>query len=98
MVFTNESTTLGGPANVQLFINGRGVGEVHLERQTRARFSTECMDVGMDNRAPVSPKYRDLMPFKFTGRIEHVTFEFDLVNANRELTPAERLEQHVRMD
>ncbi|MCY1047102.1 arylsulfatase [Corallococcus sp. bb12-1] len=98
VVFTNESTTLGGPANVQLFINGRGVGEVHLERQTRARFSTECMDVGMDNRAPVSPKYRDLMPFKFTGRIEHVTFEFDLVNANRELTPAERLEQHVRLD
>ncbi|RYZ42838.1 MAG: arylsulfatase [Myxococcaceae bacterium] len=98
MVFTNESTTLGGPANVQLFINGRGVGEVHLERQTRARFSVECMDVGMDNRAPVSPKYRDRMPFKFTGRIEHVTFEFDLVNANRELTPAERLEQHVRLD
>ncbi|RKG71580.1 arylsulfatase, partial [Corallococcus terminator] len=24
VVFTNESTTLGGPANVQLFINGRG--------------------------------------------------------------------------
>ncbi|CAM3269845.1 arylsulfatase [Corallococcus sp. ZKHCc1 1396] len=98
VVFTNESTTLGGPANVQLFINGRGVGEVHLGRQTRARFSTECMDVGMDNRAPVSPKYRDRMPFKFTGRIEHVTFEFDLENANRELTPAERLEQHVRLD
>lgn len=98
LVFTNESTTLGGPASARLFINGRDVGGLRLERQTRARFSTECMDVGMDHRAPVSPKYRDRLPFRFTGRIEYVTFDFDLENANRELTPAERLEQHVRLD
>lgn len=97
-VFLNETEELGGPATVRLFINGENVGQVRIPRQCRGRFSTEGLDVGMDNRAPVSKAYRHLMPFAFTGRIEHVTFDFDLEVANRELTPRERLEQHVKLD
>ncbi|NTX14718.1 arylsulfatase [Myxococcus sp. CA051A] len=98
LAFTNESDTLGGPASARIFINGKDVGHVAIPRQCRGRFSTECMDVGMDSRSPVSRGYLDRGTFPFTGRIEYATFDFDLEVANRELTAEERLEQHVRLD
>lgn len=94
--FECESDQPGGPANVRLFVNGEPQAEAHIDAQTRARFSIESLDVGVDKCSPVSIAYRDRNGFPFTGKIGHVTFDFDGVGSA--ITPEERATLHVSMD
>ncbi|MGA9523531.1 MAG: arylsulfatase [Myxococcaceae bacterium] len=94
--FTNESAVPGGPATVKLFIGGRDVGSGRIEKQVRGRFGTEGLDVGVDTLSPVAKNYPRSDGFAFTGRIEHVTFEFE--GPGRELGFEERAELHAGME
>jgi arylsulfatase len=60
----------------RLFMNGRPVGENHLEKTVPQRFTSYAgLDIGKDNGEPVSPSYRGKSPFPFTGKIGRVIFE-----------------------
>jgi arylsulfatase len=73
--------------NCKLVVNGKTVAEGRLEHTVPARFSGyACMDIGKDNRAPVSPTYES--PFAFTGTINKVTFDVEPTPK----TPAEKNE------
>lgn len=93
--FVNESKTLGGPASVTLFINGEQVGAGRVEKQVRGRFSLESLDVGVDACSSVNKAYSAKRPFWFTGRINKVRFDF---GDGTDLSPKEKLEQHIKMD
>ena len=95
MEFVNEGAIPGGPATVRLGIDGKPAGEGRIERQVRGRFSVETLDVGMDTLSPVSKAYADQRPFPFTGTLERVHFRF---GDGVDLSHAERLEQHIKMD
>ena len=93
--FINESKILGGPATVILSINDEQVGKGKVEKQIRGRFGVESLDVGVDACSPVSKAYSDKRPFWFTGTIEKVCFDFE---DGTDLSPEEKLEQHIKMD
>jgi arylsulfatase len=93
--FENETAIPGGPATVALYINGKAAGTVKIEKQVRGRFGVESLDVGVDAASPVSRAYADKQPFWFTGEIEQVRFDF---GDGTELSPREKLEQHIKMD
>ena len=93
--FENETDVPGGPATVTLYINGKETGIVKIEKQVRGRFGLESLDVGVDAATPVSRAYADKQPFWFTGEIEQVRFDF---GDGTELSPREKLEQHIKMD
>jgi len=60
----------------KLLVNGKTVAEGRLEHTVPGRFSGYAgMDIGRDNRAPVSPTYKS--PFAFTGTIKTVTFDLE---------------------
>jgi arylsulfatase A-like enzyme len=60
----------------KLLVNGATVAEGRLEHTVPGRFSGYAgMDIGRDNRAPVSPTYKS--PFAFTGTINTVTFDLE---------------------
>jgi arylsulfatase len=68
----------GSGGRTALFINGKEVAAGRLEHTVPLRFSAyEGMDIGKDNGAPVSPSYRNNMPFAFTGKIEKVVFNLE---------------------
>jgi arylsulfatase len=90
----DDADTRGGPATVRLFCNDTLVGAGRIERQVRGRFG-ECLDVGQDSLSPVWGGYRSRLPFRFTGRIEHI--ELHLGEA-AELTTGELIEEQVRND
>lgn len=94
--FVNESKIPGGPASVTMFINGKKVGEGKIEKQVRARFSIESLDVGMDLLSPVVKAYKDQIPFVFTGTIDFVKFDFD--GDGVDISPEEKRELKKRMD
>jgi arylsulfatase A-like enzyme len=93
--FVNETDVPGGPATVRLSFDGEVVGEGKIEKQVRSRFGVESLDVGMDTLSPVAKSYGDRRPFAFTGKIEKVQFDF---GDGIEMTPAEKLEQKIKMD
>jgi len=65
---------LGKAAAVTWSVNGRKVAEGTLPRTIPAMISLgEGMDIGEDVGSPVDFTYQP--PFKFTGKIEKVTFE-----------------------
>ena len=64
---------LGKGATVTLTANGKQVAQGQLARTIPATISIgEGMDIGEDAGSPVDFTYK--LPFKFTGRIEKVTF------------------------
>jgi arylsulfatase len=85
--------TPGGPAVVRLFYDGRLVGQGRIEKQVPGRFGFESLDVGEDTMSPVCPRYRERLPFRFTGRIERVEIHLDEA---AEWTTAELVERHVQ--
>jgi len=93
--FINDTKIPGGSATVRLFINGKAAGQGKIPKQVRGRFSLETLDVGMDTLSPVSKSYADKRPFAFTGTIEKVRFDF---GDGTDQSPAEKLEQHIKMD
>ena len=65
---------LGKAATVTMSVNGTNVGQEHLERTIPIQFSLgEGMDIGEDVGSAVDFTYK--LPFKFTGKIEKVTYE-----------------------
>src|SRR5262249_47181329 len=70
-----HSGTVGGPAKVTLFVNGKRAGGGDIKRQVPQRFGVECLDIGQDSLSPVSASYEDKLPFKFTGKINKVTID-----------------------
>ena len=75
MDFVNEGETPGGPASVNLFVNGTKVGSGKLPKQVAYRFGVESLDVGMDTLSPVSRTYAKKLPFAFNGEIESVKID-----------------------
>ncbi len=60
----------------RLFIDGKAVGENHLQSTVPLRFSSYSgMDIGKDNGDVVSPTYKSKAPFAFTGKIGKVIFD-----------------------
>jgi hypothetical protein len=65
---------LGKPATVTLSVNGAKVATSELKRTVPIQFSLgEGMDIGEDVGSAVDLSYK--LPFKFTGKIEKVTYE-----------------------
>jgi hypothetical protein len=94
--FTPDSPKPGCPARVRLFVDGQAVADGRIDEQVPQRCGTETMDVGMDCVSPVCADYEKRGLFPFTGRIVHVTFDFD--GAAPQPTGHERLELSVKMD
>jgi arylsulfatase A-like enzyme len=90
----DDPTSRGGPATVRLFCNDRLVGEGRVGNQVRGRFG-ECLDIGEDSLSPVYAEYRDRLPFRFTGRIAGVLFEF---GEAAQLTAGDLLEEQLGAD
>jgi arylsulfatase len=96
LAFDNEGKAPGGPATARLFINGQECGQGRVDKQVRGRFSLESLDIGMDALSPVSKSYPEGKPhFPFTGTIDKVRFDF---GDGVDQSPAEKLEQHIKMD
>ena len=96
LAFDNQGKALGGPATVRLFINGEACGQGRIDKQVRGRFSLESLDIGMDALSPVSKSYPEGKPhFPFTGTIAKVRFDF---GDGVDQSPAEKLDQHIKMD
>ncbi|MCA9211378.1 MAG: arylsulfatase, partial [Planctomycetales bacterium] len=70
--FQNQTNKPGGPAAVNLLINEKVVGSLHVVHQTPNRFGIEVMDVGVDSLSPVSKTYPRGEGFAFTGVIKRV--------------------------
>ena len=69
------------------------VGRGRIAMQVPGRFGWESLDIGEDTMSPVYPGYRERLPFRFTGRIEHV--EFHLREA-ADLTSEELIQRHLQ--
>lgn len=75
--FIADAPKLGAGGRTRLIVNGKTVAEGRLEHTVPARFSAYAgMDVGRDNRKPVSHTYES--PFAFTGTIKSVTFDLEI--------------------
>jgi arylsulfatase len=74
--FIADTPKIGTGGLTRLFVNGKNVAQGRLDQTVPARFSAyACMDIGADNRKPVSHTYKS--PFAFTGTINSVTFDLE---------------------
>jgi arylsulfatase len=71
--YDGGSSELGKGGTGTLFINGKKVGEAHIEKTVPGRFGIDTFGVGMDTGSPVSNTYKP--PFAFTGTIHEVRVE-----------------------
>jgi hypothetical protein len=72
--FAYDGGGLGKGGTGTLFINGKKVGQGHIEITQAMAFSAdEGADVGADEGTPVTEDYA--VPFKFTGKIAKVTID-----------------------
>ncbi|WP_406855164.1 arylsulfatase [Alsobacter sp. KACC 23698] len=77
--FRPESAGLGKGGTGILSVDGREVARNSLDHSTPITFpEDETFDVGQDTRTPLAlVEYRYDSPFKFTGKINKLTFELD---------------------
>ena len=88
--FTADAPKPGTGGTTRLLVNGKVVAEGRLEHTVPLRFSAYAgMDIGKDNRRPVSRTYKS--PFPFTGTINTVTFDLEPTPKSA----AERTEQET---
>ena len=74
--FAADAHRPGTGGTTKLLVNGKTVAEGRLEHTVPMRFSGyACMDIGKDNRRPVSRTYES--PFSFSGTIKTVTFDLE---------------------
>ena len=67
---------MGKSATATLFVDGKQVAQVTVERTIPIRFSLdETMDIDEDTGTPVLEEYEAKMPFKFTGELKKVVIE-----------------------
>lgn len=94
--FRSLESVPGGPAEVDLTIDGTKVGHLDIPRQVRARFGVESMSVGINTGSPVVDSYRDKRGNPFTGQIKRVDIDFSSDAAD--VSPEEKVKQHLGMD
>ena len=75
--FKSDGPGLGKGGTGVLSVDGKEVDRNHLEHGTPITFpEDETFDVGMDTRTGVAMlEYRYDVPFKFTGKINKLTFK-----------------------
>jgi arylsulfatase len=85
--FKSDGPGLGKGGTGVLYVDGREVAKNSLEHTTPITFpEDETFDIGQDTRTPLALlEYRYEVPFKFTGKIEKLTFRLEPTLA---LTPA----------
>ena len=85
--FKSDGPGLGKGGMGILYVDGREVAKNSLEHTTPITFpEDETFDIGQDTRTPLALlEYRYDVPFKFTGKIEKLTFNLEPSLA---LTPA----------
>jgi arylsulfatase len=72
--YQGKQDEFGKGATVTMSVNSTKVGEEQLTRTIPAQISlNEGMDIGEDVGSPIDFTYK--LPFKFTGKIEKVTYE-----------------------
>jgi arylsulfatase len=86
----------GGPAELDLLIDGQKVGHLDLPAQARSRFGVESMSVGINTGSPVVESYRDKRGFPFTGVIHRV--DIDFVSDVNDISHEDKAKQHLAMD
>jgi hypothetical protein len=70
----------GGPGKggtVTLSVNGKKAGAGRVEKTIPGRYGMDTFDIGMDLNAPVVRGGIYTTPYKFTGKIDNVTFELE---------------------
>jgi arylsulfatase len=85
--FRSDGPGLGKGGTGVLYVDSREVAKNTLEHTTPITFpEDETFDIGQDTRTPLALlEYRYEVPFKFTGKIEKLTFRLEPTLA---LTPA----------
>ena len=75
--FKSEAPGLGKGGTGVLYVDGKEVARNSMEHATPITFpEDETFDIGQDTRTGVAMlEYRYECPFKFTGKINEVTFE-----------------------
>jgi arylsulfatase len=93
MEFGYDGGGLGKGGSVTLYVDGRAVGEGHVEGTVPMVFSgDETADVGRDTASPVSDDYTGETSV-FTGTVNWVQIDLgeDAEDADHLITPEERL-------
>src|SRR5208283_5583817 len=82
--FTYDGGGVGKGGTGTLFVNGKNVATGRIEHTQCCAFSAdEGADVGADEGTPVTEAYD--VPFKFTGKIDHVTIDLkDMTASDKE--------------
>ena len=77
--FKSDGPGLGKGGTGVLYVDGQEVARNSMEHTTPITFpEDETFDVGQDTRTPLAlVEYRYDVPFKFTGKIDKLTFELD---------------------
>ncbi len=66
-----------GPMEVTIRVNGEPMAKGRVPRTTGYALSgNDTFDVGRDSYSPVSPEYRKLAPFGFSGQIDKVHIKY----------------------
>jgi arylsulfatase len=84
--FTIDGPGLGKGGTGELFVNGKSVAKKSMDHTTPIMFpEDEDFDVGQDTRTGVAMlEYRYDVPFKFTGKINRLTFDLGPVQLTEE--------------
>ncbi len=93
--FINETDVPGGPAKVELFIDGEMVGVGSIDKQVVSRFGIESLDIGMDTLTAVDKAYASKKPFSFSGDIKKIRI---LLGEAVDISPEEKIKQYVAME
>ncbi|MFN2277086.1 MAG: arylsulfatase, partial [Candidatus Promineifilaceae bacterium] len=97
--FSPDSPAPAVPATVTLFVDGKQVDEIRIDRQIPNRCGTESLDVGMDCVSAVCDDYTERHGekglFPFTGEIESVTLH---LGDGPEVTGLDLLRMATKMD
>ena len=77
--FKPEGPGLGKGGTGVLYVDGQEVARNSMDHTTPITFpEDETFDIGQDTRTPLAlVEYRYDVPFKFTGKIDKLTFELD---------------------
>jgi arylsulfatase A-like enzyme len=77
--FKPDSAGLGKGGTGVLYVDGQEVARNSMEHTTPITFpEDETFDIGEDTRTPVAMvKYRYDVPFKFTGKVDKLTFKLE---------------------
>jgi len=71
VMFDYQGKKPGGPAAIDLKVNGESVAKGKMEGTVGGRFGVDTFGIGEDSGQPVTFDYKP--PFRFTGEIEMVT-------------------------